>query len=168
MTKAKSVVLASFILAGCAQGPTQDGGLTVTGTVPYAQNAIVPGEVREACGLESNLAAHIRSAAGDEYPSVRVADRVTPTTPGLALTARIAHVLASEKTYRGPASLTVEGVLRRNGQVVGTFTARRLKNDATGTGAASGCGALLQLSRLVSRDVVAWTKSPGMNSKLGD
>lgn len=164
----------ALTLAGCAAGSKLSAPLTVVRTVPFAASAGVTNEVREECGLESNFAEHLRSALSSEYEVVVQAERIAPTTPGRTLSAKITQILApGGGTYSGPKNFTVEGVLRDNGRVVGSFTAMREvinvprpSSVAVGPNA-SNCGQLLQISKQISKDIAGWARTPTMNTKLG-
>lgn len=166
--------LAALMLTSCATGSKLTAPLTVVRTVPFAASAGVTNEVRETCGLESNFAEHLRSALNDEYVTVTQAERITPTTAGRTLSAKITHILApGGGAYSGPKNFTVEGVLRDNGRVVGSFTATREAINAPRPGSvavsptASTCGQLLQISKMISKDIASWARQPTMNAKLG-
>lgn len=166
--------LVTVSLAGCASAPKLTAPLTVPRSVPFAASAGVTDEVRNECLLESNLAEHLRSALSDKYQTVSQADRITSTTPGRTLTAKITQILApGGGAYSGPKNFTVEGVLRDNGRVIGSFTARRERVSVPRPGtvavgpSASTCGILLQLSKTMSKDIAQWAREPTMNAQLG-
>lgn len=168
------VALIALALVGCASSPTLTTPLTLTRTIPFAASAGVSDEVRNECLLESNLAEHLRTALSGEYQTVNMADRITPTTPGRTLTAKITQILApGGGAYSGPKNFTVEGVLRDNGRVIGSFTAKRERVSVPRPGTvavgpnASTCGILLQLSKTMSKDIAQWAREPTMNAQLG-
>jgi hypothetical protein len=156
----RMIVLATA-LAGCAGTPGTETKLTLPRSVPFAATAGVSDAVRDECRLETNFAEQLRTALAGEYSAIQQVERVSPATPGRTLTARITHLQASGPT----ASFTVDGVLRDNGKVIGSFTARREKPGAA-TGA-SRCGPLFQISKQMSLDIARWVREPQMNAQLG-
>jgi hypothetical protein len=159
------IAATAFGLGSCASGPALTTPIMLPRTVPFAANAGATDAVRNECLLESNFAEHLRAALGSEYQTVTQAERITPTTPGRTLTARISQVQASGG---GGTSFTVDGVLRDNGRVIGSFTARREKpGAASGAAGASRCGQLFQLSKQISQDIAEWARTPRMNAQLG-
>ena len=159
-------------LAGCASGPALTTPITLPRSVPFAASARASETLRDECLLESNLAEHLRNAMGAEFRNITQVERITPATPGRTLTARISRVLMRSGGQANRfTSMAVEGVMRDNGRVIGSFSAYREKIDAAAGSAATragSCGQLLQLSKLVSQDIARWAREPRMNAMLGD
>jgi len=157
------VSLFTLLLTACASGPASSTPITVLRAIPFASKAEASSIVRNECLLENNLAEQLRAALTGEYTTVTVLDRITPATPGRTLTARITQVVT---LVNGDTTLTVDGVLRENGRVIGSFTARQAR-PATRPGAStSQCGSLLQISRVLGREIAAWSRQPSMNAQL--
>jgi hypothetical protein len=140
------------------------GSITVPKKVPYSKDVHIPDAVRAECGLEQKTAEYVRDALGGKFDKVSVADSVSGSTPGKALSLKITSVLApGGGAWSGPKSVTVEGTLYDGGKTIGSFTARRHTTRGHGT-----CGMLQRDAKEIADDISKWIGSPGMGDKLGD
>lgn len=172
-----SALFVAAVLVGChAKRPTGGGGaVTIMKVAVYSPSARPTEAVRKECQLDTKVPNYIGSYAKRHFDQVAFADSVSPTTPGKVMTAKITHILApGGGAYSGPKALSIEGVLRDNGKVIGTFTARRqvlayVRPGVVVIGAgASTCGLMDKVAKELGKDVAQWLQAPSMNSKLGD
>lgn len=172
-----AVLYATTVLAGChAQRPTGGGGaLSIMKIAAYSPSARPTEAVRKECQLDTKLPNYISAYAKRHFDQVAFVDSVSPTTPGKVVTAKITYILApGGGAYSGPKSLTMEGVVRDNGKVIGTFTARRqvfahVRPGVIVIGAgASTCGLMDKVAKELGKDVALWLEAPSMNARLGD
>jgi hypothetical protein len=129
--------------------------------------------VRSECQLETKLPQYLAERGRKHFDNVVLADNIGPSSKGRTLSIKILHVLgAGGGVYSGPKSMTIDGVLRENGKVAGTFTASEhfFVRPQPGTiyiGSGT-CKMLDKVSKKLAVDVMRWMEKPTMNAKLGD
>lgn len=67
----------------------------------------------------------------------------------------------------GPKSVTVEGTLKQNGNVLGSFTVQRATMGGYGGGSSGTCALLHRCAKRIGKDVGVWLQKPTMNAVLG-
>ena len=147
----------SLLALGLAAPSALAADITVPQTIPYADSAGVRDAIRKECNLEAEL-----SKALVEFGGGRIAIGDVKGAKGKVFDGKITGVWAAPGPW-GAASILVEGELKEGGKVIGTVASRR--NTTRGGGA---CGKISVSTRKVAEDIADWTKSPAMDSKLGD
>ena len=147
-------------LAAQARGDT----LTIPELVHFQEGLNVPEKVVAECDLEKRLAKYLAGEAKGPYKKVVMRPGVSPETPGHVLDIRITAMLApGGGKYSGPKSLTTQGTLYGNGQVIGTFVARRQTRRGRHT-----CHMLHNDAEEIAEDIGKWLRKPTLDAKLGD
>lgn len=138
--------------------------LTIPIQVPLQAGLNVPNAVLAECELERKLAKYLASEAKGPYGKIIMQPTVSAQTPGQALDIHITQILApGGGKWSGPKSVTTEGTLYNNGQVLGTFTATRYTHKGKHT-----CRMLQNDAKAIAEDIGDWLKKPTMGAKLGD
>jgi len=134
--------------------------------VPYAEDAFVRPAVRDECRLETRVADFIVAASGGAVSTVAELPGNGETS---VLDVRIADTTESGNAFAGRhKSLTLQGELRENGKVVGTFRARRSTMGGVFGGYRGNCSFLARCAKALGRDVAQWLRNPTMNARLGE
>ncbi len=168
--KPVSVLTLLVALVGIAALPLIAGAgspnVVMLSAVPYAEDAIVRSAVREECRLETRVAEYIVAASGGAVSTV---DKLTGNGRASVLEVEIADATESGNAFAGRhKSLTLQGELRENGKVVGSFRARRSTMGGVFGGYRSNCSFLARCAKTLGQDVAQWLRNPTMNAKLGD
>jgi hypothetical protein len=144
-------------------GTAWAGGVKIPNPVPYARQAEVGAKVRAECQVGEKLASYLEQF-GDEIELVTGA----PGGSGRVLDIRITHVFApGGGVFSGPKWMEVKGTLTQNGEILGSFRAKRLSTGAF-TGFSGTCGILARCARTIGQDIAAWLANPQKGSLLGD
>jgi hypothetical protein len=139
------------------------GGVKIQNPVPYARNAEVRATVRAECQVGQKLASYLEQF-GDDVELVTGA----PGGSGRVLQVEITDVFApGGGVFSGPKWMQVKGTLKQNGEVLGSFRAKRVSTGAF-TGFSGTCGVLARCARSIAQDIAAWLGNPGKGSLLGN
>ena len=134
--------------------------------VPYAEDAFVRPDVRDQCKLETRVADYIVAASKGAVSTV---GELTENGKASVLDVQIADTTESGNAFAGRhKSLTLQGELRENGKVVGSFLARRSTMGGVFGGYRGNCSFLARCAKTLGRDVAQWLRNPTMNARLGD
>lgn len=150
---------------GCKGSKVPDAGpipATVIPAVVFAGDSGVTDDVKAECGLERRIPAWI-------------ADNAPGATPGAAngagrvLTLEITGIMgAGGGAWSGPKQIRMSGTLADNGQVIGTFKARRTTTGGMWGGYKGTCSMLEICGEELGEDVGAWLQNPTMDARLGE
>jgi hypothetical protein len=165
-----SVLAVAMALLGIAVFPLIAGAgsrnVMMLRAVPYAKDAFVRPAVRDECRLETRVADYIVAASEGAVSTV---DKLPTNGKASVLEVRIADTTESGNAFIGRhKSLTLEGELRQNGKVVGSFRARRSTMGGVFGGYKGNCSFLARCAKTLGRDVAKWLRSPTMNARLGE
>ena len=134
--------------------------------VPFADDAFVRPAVRDECKLETRVADYIVAASGGAVSTV---GELNGNDKAAVLDVQITDTTESGNAFAGRhKSLTLQGELRENGEVVGSFLARRSTMGGVFGGYRSNCSFLARCAKTLGRDVAQWLRNPSMNARLGD
>lgn len=169
---ALSVVARLVLFTACASLPLTSlaaGSITIAKQAPFAQQLSVPDAVRAECNLPIRVSEFVKENAGKTYDKVALADNVSASTPGQALSMKITGLTGTGGgAWSGAKHVTVEGTLWENGKVKGTFTATRYSGGGAFGGYKGTCAILGRCVQAIGKDVGGWLLSPSMNARLGD
>ena len=84
-----TVVALLAIGAGLPLTSLAGGSITVAKQAPYAQSMSVPDAVRAECNLPNRVSEFVKEYADKSYDKVTLADNVSASTPGQALSMKI-------------------------------------------------------------------------------
>ncbi len=166
-------LLSSVLSAGCAgldTGGPSARSLIIKKTAAYEEGGDIRRNIKEECELEERLPSVIRKYAERHYDAIYMMDRIPPVTPAKVLTLKISGVSAekSKGILFGQNTLTVEGILTQNGNVIGSFTDFRVMGKRPMTEGYRGiCYLLNRSAKRVGKDIGGWLAKPSMNATLG-
>ena len=131
--------------------------VTISWPIEYAETSGVPDKVRSKCNLLSGLAYSTKEEAKDM--NVVLAKDVSDSTEGWVLHMEIVNVIGGPAgSYTGPKSVTVQGKLTENGEVIGTFMANRVtRSDNYGE---ATCDMLEHCVKVIAKDIAKWLTNP--------
>lgn len=160
------LVLATAVLTPAThadKGPT----VTMLGEIPFAEDSGASSAVMDECTLQTRLPGFIKAAA--KKTNVVLVGEITDASEGQVLTLEITHVVGfSGGAWSGPKSVTVEGTLTENGEVIGTFTASRYSTGGMYGGFKGTCSILGRCIQTLGSDIAKFLEKPKMDARLGD
>lgn len=145
------------------------GTLNLQDLAPYEKGLPVPDAVRAECQLELKVVELLQSAAARNFDKVVMVRDGSKGDAGQSLAMKITGITGTAGgAWSGAKFLTVDGTLRENGKVIGTFRATRLSGGGAFGGYKGTCSILGRCAKALSDDVAKWLTAPTMNAKLGD
>lgn len=159
---------AAVLVSWSVDSIAEDGVFNVISPVPFADDSGATSNVKEECTLETRLPQFIAEAA---KRGVKVVVGAAPEegAAGKYLHLEFVHILgAGGGAWSGPKSVTVEGELIENGEVIGSFTASRYSTGGAFGGYKGTCSILGRCIKAIGKDIAAWLRSPSMDARLGD
>jgi len=146
----------------------EDVMYTVVSPVPFAENSMASSDVKNSCALDTRLPQFIADYAKRGIEVV-VGSDPGENVEGKVLYLKIVHVLGTGGgAWSGAKSVTVEGELRENGEVIGSFTGARYSGGGAFGGFKGTCSILGRCIQAIGKDVANWLKKPTMHAMLGD
>ena len=140
----------------------------VDSIIPFRKGTQVPTAVRQECNLGGNLSKFIDSAAEDYSNNIQLTSNLKKAR-GRVLNIEITNVHGlGGGAYSGAKSVTIEGTLKENGKVVGTFTGSRYSGGGFWGGFKGTCSILGRCVKTLGDDVAQWLESPYKGARLGD
>ena len=159
------LVVAMFSSMVCQ---AQDTTYTVISPVPFAENSMASSDVKASCTLDTRLPEFIADAARRGV-TVVVAPDSGDDMEGKVLYLTITHVLGTGGgAWSGSKSVTVEGELKENGEVIGSFTGARYSGGGAFGGFKGTCAILGRCIQALGKDIAAWLRNPTMHAMLGN
>ena len=159
-----AIVLVSWSLDSLAE----DGAFNVISPVPFADDSGASGKVKAECTLETRLPQFIAEAARRGVEVV-IGPAPEEGAAGKFLYLEFSNVLgAGGGAWSGPKSVTVEGKLIENGEVIGSFIASRYSTGGAFGGYKGTCSILGRCIKALGKDIAGWLRSPTMDARLGD
>ena len=141
---------------------------TVVSPVPFAEGSQASNDVRATCTLGTRLPQFIADYA-KRGVDVVIGPDPGDDVEGKVLYLEIVHVLgAGGGAWSGAKSVTVEGVLKENGEVIGSFTGARYSGGGAFGGFKGTCAILGRCIKTLGKDIATWLKKPTMNAMLGN
>ena len=175
-----TVVFSIVVLTGCGGGTDPENSPVVkpsastakptyiSTNIPYRKGTHVPPAVRQECNLGQSLSQFIDNAAEDNSSGV-VQTANLKKSKGRVLSIDITNVHGlGGGAYSGAKSVTIEGTLKENGKVVGTFTGSRYSGGGFWGGFKGTCSILGRCVKALGNDVALWLENPYKGARLGD
>lgn len=145
------------------------GTLNLQDLALYEKGLPVPDAVRAECGLEGKVVELVQAAAARNFDKVVLVPDGSKSGAGQSLAMKITGITGTAGgAWSGAKFLTIDGTLRENGKVIGTFRATRLSGGGAFGGYKGTCSILGRCAKALSDDVAKWLAAPTMNAKLGD
>ncbi len=155
------------LLAGCAIAADP---ILVAKPVPFADDAMIAGKIKKECDIQNQLADYLVEYAREEQRiEVKLASVLSIDAPGLVLDMQIRDAVSEGNPFIGHRKSTlVAGKLYRDGELIGSFAARRNSMGGAFAGYKGSCSVLGRTVKVLGKDIAEWLKSPTMNAQLGD
>lgn len=164
----KGTILALVMLASTPAAFAEEG-VTVQKPVAFNEDAEIPKAVRAECKLDEEVPDAIAATAKERGIAITFAPQVTSATSGRALELEITDVAADGNAFIGHRkAMSMKGKLYENGQVIGSFKARRISMGGAFGGFKGACSVLERTANALGEDIVGWLASPKMDARLGD
>jgi hypothetical protein len=140
--------------------------VTISWPIEFTETSGVSENVKTECSLPGQVPQYIKRYA--KKMNVVLANDVSDNTEGWVLHVEIVNVIGTGGgAWSGSKSVTVEGKLTENGEVIGTFTARRNSGGGFGGGFKGTCSILGRCIKAIGSDIAKWLANPTMDAKLG-
>jgi len=134
----------------------------------YDKDSGVNDKVKQECALDEKIPHFVQENAKGKFdvtPSKTLGD--AGNSKALSLTI-INVVGGAGGAWSGPKIVTLQGPLKEQGKVVGTFTARRSSSGGAWGGYKGTCSIFGRDAETLGKDVAAWLAAPTMDAKLGE
>ncbi len=154
-------------LLGSAADAAEKGSVTISRVLKFTETSGASDKVKAECTLQTRLPKFIKDFA--KGIPVVLADEVSGGTEGRVLHLEISNVIGpGGGAWSGAKSVTAEGKLTENGEVIGTFVSRRYSGGGAFAGYKGTCSILGRCIKTMGSDIAKWLANPRMNAKLGD
>jgi hypothetical protein len=141
--------------------------LTIVQPVGFAEEAFVRPEVRDECQLQTKVPGFIAEYAKADF-DISTATSAEGNGPGKVLVVEVIGTDEAGNAWTGrQKALTIRGELRENGEVIGSFKARRSTMGGFMGGYKGNCAFFGRCAKAIGQDVANWLKKPAMNSVIG-
>ena len=150
-----------FLIVPLARADT----VTVSQTIPFAEDSGASDKVKEECKFETRLPEYLKKEAKRSVDVV-LSKEPLENVEGKVLYLEVTNVYApGGGGYSGSKSAIVSGELKENGEVIASMTVRRhtLFGMMPGT-----CSMMKRIAKQLGEDIAIWLKEPTMDAKLGD
>lgn len=174
------VVFFIILLTGCGGGTEPENSPNVksssndskptfiSSNIPFRKGTHVPTAVRQECALGLNLSKFIDSAADDHDYNIQQKAELKKAK-GRVLDIEITEVYGlGGGAYSGHKSVSIQGTLKDNGKVVGSFTGKRYSGGGFWGGFKGTCSILGRCVKALGNDVALWLENPYKDARLGD
>ena len=142
--------------------------LTMSRPVDFADSAIVRDAVRNECRLQEKVPDYIAQYARKNGTQVVFSVEEAAAAEGRVLLLEITDVSEFGNAMSGrQKSMTISGELLENGQMIGSFRARRATMGGFMGGYMGNCSFFHRCARALGKDVSRWLRAPAMDSVLG-
>jgi hypothetical protein len=143
-----------------------NGQTVMMQSVGFAESVFVRDQVRAECQIETKLP-HFIQAYASKHMNLTLVSELPESGKARVLTVEVTEVAEAGNAWTGRhKSLTIKGELRENGEVIGTFKARRSTNGGFVGGYKGNCSFFGRCAKALGKDVARWLQNPTMNAML--
>ena len=144
--------------------------ILVAKPVPFADDAMIAGKIKKECDIQNQLADYLEEYAREEQDlEVKFASVLSTDASGTVLDLQIKDAVSEGNPFIGHRKSTlVAGKLYRDGELIGSFGARRNSMGGAFAGYKGSCSVLGRTVKALGKDIAEWLKSPTMDAQLGD
>lgn len=143
-----------------AQAAAAGDPITITSTIPYANDKVGTVAVRQQCDWNTVLPAVLVAQSNG---TIVASDTDLSTVTGRKLTMTIINVHASGGMFGGPKWAIVRGELSEDGKLQGNFEFRRVSNARRLT----SCSSLDRIAKALAVNITEWLKHPTLSAAPG-
>jgi len=137
--------------------------------VPFSDATLIAGNIKRECVIQDQLADFIAAYARERNIPVRFAAEVDPLAAPRVLDVQITEAVSQGNPFMGHHKSTVAvGRLYQDGELIGSFTARRDSMGGAFAGYKGSCSVLGRTVKALGKDIAAWLAVPDMDALLGD
>ncbi len=132
------------------------------------KDAPINDKVKQECGIENRVSYFVQESAKEKFdvvPSKTLAD--AGNSKALSLTVLGVQGIGGGG-WTGSKTITLQGTLRENGEVTGTFIARRSSRGGVLGPVQGTCSIFERNAAALGKDIAAWLAQPRMNARLGE
>jgi hypothetical protein len=168
----ESTVLA-IVVALTAAGPVPpalagtDNTVAIETLIPYANRDEIRDSTRKDCGLGTKLSRHIVDRSGKRGLTLNRVGNLADSKEARVLGIRITDALGSGGMLPS-TSISIDGVLKQDTKVIGTFVATRFSKAGFLPFMTSECSVFSNAVKLLAEDVSKWLEKPSLDARLGD
>ena len=155
------IISFAFALPLLAQADT----ITISQSIPFAEDSGASDAVKAECEFETRLPEYIKKAAKRDIDVV-LSKEPLDAAEGKVLYLEVTNMFGlGGGIYSGSKSAIVSGVLKENGDVIGSVQVRRrsIMGMMPGT-----CSIMKRIAKKIGEDYAGWLLEPTMDAKLGD
>jgi hypothetical protein len=174
-SRCTAIVAATIVVSLASSFGASAGEVVGIATlIPYAEKSEVRDSIREECGLGSKLSKLIVARSQkhgmtiDRVGNLDSEDAGNQGVPGRILDLRITDAIETSSGLLPTHSLSIDGVLKDEGRVVGTFVGTRFARASFIPFRRGECAILAEAVRLLAKDVAKWMRKPDLDARLGD
>lgn len=145
---------------GKAQAPVTR--VTIAASTPFAANGPIRQKVVDECELQRKLPHYLQAYARDYGIEVITSDQAPGLAEGTVLELTFTEVIgAGGGAWSGNKRVTVEGILKENGEVLATFKATRESGGGFMAGFKGTCAIFGRCAKALGSDIAKWLRRPG-------
>jgi hypothetical protein len=159
--KIRALAIPAMLLMS-AQAMAAGDPITISATIPYANDAVATAAVREECHWNTELPAALVAQSDG---AIIATDKDLSTVSGKKLVITVTNVHASGGIFSGPRWAILHGELIENGKLLGNFQFRRV---SAGGLPRTACPVLDHIGKALTGDILKWLKNPTMSATTSD
>jgi hypothetical protein len=157
--------LSTMFLLFILMPPVQADTITISKSVPFAEDSGATEKLKAECKFETRLPDYIKKYSKKKVDVVLSAEPLDDAQ-GKVLYLKTTRVFApGGGGYSGSKQASVNGVLKENGDVIGSFDISRAAIFGMTPGT---CSMMKRIAKKLGEEIVAWLVEPTMDAKLGD
>ncbi len=168
-------MLLGLMVAGCQSSRHQSKIVEHSGTdilvidqIDFTENLAVRKAVRDECRLPEKLTSFIDQFAAEHYSQILTNTDISTVPDGTqVLKIKITDVKGfAGGAWSGGKSVSITGILLKDGKVLGDFKARRVSGGGMFAEFKGSCSIMGRCVKSLAKDVAKWLKTPTRNAVL--
>lgn len=164
-----SVVSAFTIGSTIAAEPQPIRTVLIPATVPFAEGAFIPDNIKAECDLPTKQAEWLAQGLRSRGFNVVFQTQDVPDQGAATLQVQISSAFSSGNAFIGHSKgLSISGKLIQNNQQLGNFVAFRKSGGGAFGGFKGSCAVLHRCAKTLGEDVAKWLETPTENAQLGN
>jgi hypothetical protein len=165
----RTLCLAIGLLASLSSAALSASEVSIPRPVPFSEDNEIAGNIKRECDLGDKLAQFIAEFADTKGVSTRFVASDAEPGEGRFLAIEIRDAVSMGNAFIGHRkSTSVRGKLFEDGELVGSFRARRDSMGGAFAGYKGSCSVLGRTVKALGQDIGAWLAAPSMDADLGD